>query len=323
MSQLKQLLRRAVVGLGGGRFLFPRRAEEVSWDARHWGIGIFSGPSPLALAEMPGVRNPVLTHEQVTDIQATVIADPFLCSVGPREHYLFFEAYDVARQGGVIAVASSPDLRAWTYERVVLAEPFHLSFPYVFAWNGAYYMVPESWKGGGVFLYRATRFPYEWERDATLLTNPYIVDPAPFERGGRWWLFAETHPQRTGETLRLYSAPDLRGPYVEHPKSPIVDGNPITSRPAGRVVEADGRLLRFAQRCAPTYGMEVSAFEIVDLTETAYAERPAASGPILGAAGWGRWNRFGMHHVDAHRQPDGTWVAAVDGWTVASPSGGS
>lgn len=316
MLKLKSVLHRTIRAVGGGRLLFPRRPEDVSWDQRRWGIGIFAGPSPLHLSSMAGVRNPVLTHEDVTDIDATVIADPFLFSSSPREHYLFFEAYDRARQGGVLAVASSPDLRTWKYERVILVEPFHLSFPYVFEWKGDHYMVPESWKAGAIYLYKATRFPFEWQRDTTLLTGDYLVDPALFHRNGRWWMFVETHPKKTGETLRLYSSADLRGPYEEHPMSPIVDGDPASSRPAGRVVEADGKLLRFAQRCFPTYGMEVSAFEIVDLTERNYAERPAASGPILGAAGWGQWNRFGMHHVDAHRQPDGSWVAAVDGWTV-------
>lgn len=318
-ASLKAAARRAIRSAGGGRFLPPRRAEDVPWDARKWGLGIFAGPSPLELRPMPGVRNPVMTHEHVTDVDATVVADPFLFSVAPNEHYLFFEAYDRPRQGGVLCVASSPDLRTWTYERVILAEPFHLSFPYVFAWNGEHYMVPESWKGGGVFLYRATAFPYEWRREATLLSGEYLVDPALFQHDGRWWMFVETNPARTGDTLRLYQADALEGPYREHPKSPIVSGDAAISRPAGRVIALNGHLLRFAQRCAPTYGMDVSAFEIVELTEHTYVERPAAPGPILGAAGWGHWNRFGMHHVDAHRQLDSTWIAAVDGWTNYDP----
>lgn len=268
---------------------------------------------------MPNVRNPVLTHDDVTDIDATVVADPFLFSASPSEHYLFFEAYDRARQFGVLSVASSHDLRTWRYERVVLAEPFHLSFPYVFEWAGERYMVPESWKGDGVFLYRATAFPYEWQREATLLSGPYFVDPAIFHHDGRWWLFVETHPARTGETLRLYHSASLAGPYVEHPASPIVDGDPVRSRPAGRVVQVNGRWHRFAQRCTPMYGLDVSAFEITELTEHTYAERPAAPGPVLAGAGYGHWNRFGMHHVDAHQLTDGSWVAAVDGWTAQDP----
>jgi len=173
-----------------------------------------------------------------------------------------------------------------------------------------------------VFLYRATSFPYEWRREATLLGGPYLVDPAIFHHDGRWWIFVETHPSRTGETLRLYHSAALTGPYVEHPASPIVDGDPVRSRPAGRVVKVNGRWHRFAQRCTPLYGLDVSAFEITELTERTYAERPAAHGPVLGGAGYGHWNRFGMHHVDAHQLSDGSWVAAVDGWTAHDPEGG-
>lgn len=314
-QSVKRLLRRAIRGVGAGRFLPPRRAEDVIWDRRKWGIGMYAGPSPLELRPMRGVRNPVLTHEQVTDVDATVVADPFLFSVSPREHYLFFEAYDRQRKGGVLCVASSPDLESWTYQRVILTEPFHLSFPHVFEWNGEHYMVPESYQAGEVFLYRATSFPFEWRRESSLLSGPYLVDPALFHHDDRWWMFVETNPAKTGDTLRLYHAAQLTGPYEEHPSSPIVSGDPTASRPAGRVVQSNGHLLRFAQRCFPTYGMDVSAFEIVELTEHSYTERPAASRPVLGAAGWGRWNRFGMHHMDAQRLADGSWVAAVDGWT--------
>jgi hypothetical protein len=31
------------------------------------------------------------------------------------------------------------------------------------------------------------------------------------------------------------------------------------------------------------------------------------------------WNSEGMHHLDAQRLPDGTWLGAVDGWRFAPP----
>ena len=45
----------------------------------------------------------------------------------------------------------------------------HLSYPYVFAHAGAWYMVPESAQDRRVALYRALDVPYEWERVATLI----------------------------------------------------------------------------------------------------------------------------------------------------------
>ena len=86
----------------------------------------------------------------------------------------------------------------------------------------------------------------------------------------------------------------------------------MRSRPAGRVVVDGERVLRFAQRCDTGYGLDVRAFEIVELTETTYAERELP-GPVLGASGSG-WNADGMHHVDPHRIGPGSWLACVDGW---------
>ncbi len=49
---------------------------------------------------------------------------------------------------GDIGLAVSGDGRTWTYRGIVLDEAFHLSFPYVFEWNGAVYLVPESATAG-------------------------------------------------------------------------------------------------------------------------------------------------------------------------------
>src|SRR5262249_25037805 len=137
---------------------------------------------------------------------------------------------------GVIGLATSRDGRKWTYQKVVLAEPFHLSYPYVFQWQNDYYMVPESYQAGAVRLYRARNFPYEWLHVADLLTGPYFADASPFRYAGAWWLFADTSDGQKHDTLRLYHADDLFGPWVEHLQSPIIAGNPQIARPAGRVL---------------------------------------------------------------------------------------
>ena len=68
----------------------------------------------------------------------------------------------------------------------MLAEPFHLSYPYVFAWRGEYYMVPECHAAGAVRLYRAAEFPTRWVQVADLLTGPIMrIFPLPaLQKGG-------------------------------------------------------------------------------------------------------------------------------------------
>jgi hypothetical protein len=114
------------------------------------------------------------------------------------------------------------------------------------------------------------------------------------------------------DTLRLYYADELTGPWVEHPKSPLVKGDASNARPAGRALVCDGKVVRFAQNSVPYYGTDVRAFEVTELTTRTYRER-AVGRPVLGPGGSG-WNACGMHHVDAHVLGDGSWIASVDGW---------
>ena len=113
------------------------------------------------------------------------------------------------------------------------------------------------------------------------------------------------------DTLRLYFASALKGPWTEHPQSPIINGDKQRARPAGRILEFDNKLFRFAQDCVPQYGSCVRTFEILALTPTNYTEVEIGHGPVLKASGNG-WNAAGMHHIDA-QQHDGQWLACVDG----------
>jgi len=171
-------------------------------------------------------------------------------------------------------------------------------------------MIPESSAAGGVRLYRADPFPHRWILVGELLAGPVCLDSSVFHHDGRWWMLTETDPRQG--TLRLFHAPDLVGPWREHPRSPVVRADPRVARPGGRVIMVSDRLVRFAQDCRDAYGSSIAALEITCLTQRAYDE-VELEGPLLTGSGQG-WNRSGMHHIDAHRLDDGRWIACVDGW---------
>lgn len=300
---LKQLLWRAAPSL-------YRRAQAA--PPREYSIGILSGPSPFALE--PGAANPVLTRHQVSDIPATLVADPFMCRAGDQ-WYLFFEVVNHLTRKGEIGVAVSRDTMSWEYRGVVLAEPFHLSYPYVFEWQGEHYMVPEGSRGGAVTLYRAAQFPMRWTRAGTLLEGRRFADSSIFRHAEHWWLLTDAGADPKRPALHLYHSRDLFGPWQEHPASPVVRDDPHIARPGGRVILVDGSFVRFAQDGVPFYGSKVHALRITRLTPTEYAEEPATDGAVL-AAGSEPWNRDGMHHIDAHRRSDGSWIACVDGFRL-------
>jgi hypothetical protein len=278
-------------------------------EQMRWSIGIYAGPSPLELAPPEGIENPVLVPEDVTDVQAQFLADPFMVPTDST-WFMFFEVYNAAARQGDIGLASSPDGMHWTYQEIVLDEPFHLSYPHVFEWGGRYYMTPESYEAFSLRLYRAEDFPRGWTFVGTL-RGGINVDPTVFRHDDRWWMYVSTSPWGDG-TLRLFGADSLAGEWREHPASPLVVDDPNGARPGGRVVSLDGRLLRFAQDDYPGFGNRLVAFEILRLTPDLYEERRVEGGPVLQASGSG-WNADGMHHADAHRIGSHRWIACVDG----------
>jgi hypothetical protein len=277
-----------------------------------WTIAMYMGAVPWQLSPAVAAERPALTREAVTDVPAYFVADPFMVRAGSG-WYLFFEVMNGQSEKGEIGLAVSDDAMHWRYDSIVLSEAFHMSYPQVFAWGGDHYMIPETNRAGAVRLYRARRFPYDWEVAGVLLTGSHLSDASVFRSDERWWMFVETGGQPRFDVLRLYHAPDLTGPWVEHHQSPIVNGDTRLARPAGRVVTHEGRIIRFAQDVYPTYGTAVRALDVTRLTVDTYEERTIGGDPMLGPTGVG-WNADGMHHVDAHLLPDGRWIACVDGW---------
>jgi hypothetical protein len=174
-----------------------------------WSIGIYAGSGPFQLFPAPGVNNPVLTAADVTDISAAFVADPFMIKVGKTWH-MFFEVMNEKTENGEIGLATSLNGLDWNYQRIVLKEPFHLSYPYVFAWRGAYYMIPETLTANFIQIYKAKKFPTEWSLHAKLVAGAHS-DPSIVYFTNQWWLFACSTPYEH-DTLRLYFSRRLRGP---------------------------------------------------------------------------------------------------------------
>jgi hypothetical protein len=271
---------------------------------RRWSIGVYRGPTPFDLT--PESPAPSLTAQDL-GIDAEFVADPFLLARGERL-FLFFEAWRRGTGQGDIGWAERTSGGAWRFGGIALDEPFHLSYPFVFEHDGEVYMIPESREAREVRLYVARPFPNRFEQRAVLLSGRF-ADTSLVRWHGRFYLF--TSPDNG--TLELYHADALEGPYRRHPRSPIVSGDATAARPGGRPILWRDRLIRLAQCDRPVYGTSVRAFEITELTQSSYAERPLGPDPLLAGRGAG-WNAAGMHHMDALLNSRGV-LAVVDGWT--------
>jgi hypothetical protein len=271
-----------------------------------YAIGLFEGDNLSNLAPKSGIKNPIIQATDVTDIKAKFVADPFVIKER-NKYFLFFEAMNSKNNKADIGLAISDDGRIWHYDKIVLHQPFHLSYPYVFKWEGNYYMIPESGDNYEIALYKAKSFPYQWEKQRTLIRGNY-VDSSIFFYKNAWWMFTN---DTKSDVLHLFWSRQLFNGWTPHKKSPLITGNKKIARSAGRVFIDHDKIYRFAQNCEINYGSDVSAFEITKLTPFEYEEKPLAANPILKGSGIG-FNAKRMHHIDPMKV-DNKIFCVVDG----------
>ena len=205
-------------------------------------------------------------------------ADSFLFVKGD-ELFLFYELQHWD-DPGVIAMVKTRDLRTWSKPMIVLRQPFHLSFPYVFEDNGHIYMVPESQESDAIHLFQAdnealtsfskVRTLLHQERTGGIHYN--YNDSHIYYDKGLYYLFT-SYQKDWMYYQELYVTDDLlKGEFHRHPKSPICISNEY-GRNGGSLIDFKGKLLRVTQDCHADYGDNVSLMEITTLNETDYEEK--------------------------------------------------
>ncbi len=231
-------------------------------------------------------------------------ADPFpVCENGRR--FVFLEEYPYRTGKGHISVLEIDDQGGWTRPRRVLERPYHLSYPFVFRWQGEYFMVPESARNRTVEIYRCRSFPDQWSLEKVLLEGVRAVDATLHQEGDRWWMFVNIGSEEAShchDELYLYHAPSPLGPWQPHPRNPV-KSDARGARPAGRLFRCQGQLYRPAQDCSRRYGGAIVLNQVRRLDLAAYEEAEASR--IV--PGW----RPGL--LAAHTWNQAQGLAVVDG----------
>lgn len=300
-----------------------------------WSIGVFYGDSPFSLKPIEDmniwrdksaawpVANPVVTCASASEagFPSNFVADPFLYVQGDVL-YLFFETKNSITMQGDIGVARSVDKGAtWQQLGIALDEDWHLSYPYVFDYNGHIYMMPEGNANGDLRLYRAVNFPVEWTFDKVIMKKP-MVDSFIIPHGGKYWLFGSDHSgigtKKNGQLEIWYSTSPL-GPWRPHKKNPIYNTDKsMGARNGGRPFVYDGNLYRIGQDCGETYGRRIRVFRVEILTTDEFKEVEVSLGTEEPTKGRNAWNGLRNHHLDVQQLSSGEWVGVLDGDRVPS-----
>lgn len=176
------------------------------------------------------------------------------------------------RHGDGIGRLIELDLAAGTERVLSMPNPLaggHLSYPFLFEDGGALYCLPEAVHSRTCVICRlddGDLVPY-----ATVAKNQGLADATLFIWGGWYWLAASDVDLGAMDTLSLFYAPTLGGPWLPH------RGNPVkrdrgSSRPGGTPFIHQGELYRPAQDCSRTYGGAIVINRVTALDPSTFAE---------------------------------------------------
>jgi len=199
-------------------------------------------------------------------------ADPIAVEHEGR-YFIFFEELPYDTQKGRVMVVEVFEDAEPGAPQVALERPYHLSYPFVFNWNGSMYMLPETAENNTVELYRSESFPLGWNLHQVLLENIRAFDASLWRQDDRWWMFANVaEPEADScDELHLYSSTTPLGPWKAHRSNPVVSDVRF-ARPAGPLFLRGKKLYRPSQDCSVAYGHSILINRVESLTDDTYRE---------------------------------------------------
>lgn len=185
-------------------------------------------------------------------------ADPFPIEVD-GELYIFAELFVYSKVKGCIGY-SKLENGHFTPWKVVIEEPYHMSFPYLFYDDGQLFMCPETNASKDLHLYKCVGFPDKWERDRTLAENVNYSDTVFIKQNSDVfgltceWNGIENH------SLKLFAVQNDK--CVESDEQLNLLDYYLT-RPAGKIFKDKGKDIAVSQICKPLYGTGLIFKEII------------------------------------------------------------
>lgn len=207
-------------------------------------------------------------------------ADPFVWHHEGRD-VIFLEEFDLQTQRAHLAVLEIGEQGQLHPLGECLREDFHLSFPFVFTFEGQLYMCPEVSAARQIRVYRCDEFPLRWSLAQVLMEGVSAADTLLLPHEGRWWMFTNIDSsggQEHNTELHLFWADSPLSTYwTPHPVNPVIT-DAGHARNGGLVRPAEGEIYRVSQtQRFGVYGAGLSVNAVRELAPLAYREQALAS----------------------------------------------
>lgn len=267
-------------------FVAPGNWELARHLARHYGRylgkkirGLFYFDQwylMFALNKAGGMSTSAWKFKEILPPKDRFWADPFIWQRDGR-YYVFIEDLPYATMKGHISYFTIDEKGKYTEPKKVIDRPYHLSYPFLFEYQGELYMMPESAQNRTLEVYRCVEFPEKWELAKVLMKDIYAVDATLHQdaENGRWWMFVnirEHNGASSFDELFIFHADNpLSTEWTPHTANPVVS-DARSARPAGRIFSHEGKLYRPSQDCSRGYGYAILINRIDKLTPDEYRE---------------------------------------------------
>ena len=174
-------------------------------------------------------------------------ADPFILNIDNENIKVLVEDYPYYKKKGEISLLV---IDRKTYElkdrKVVLEQPYHMSYPFIFWKNdGTFWVAPEASQSGKLFCYVMNKEDNRLVDQRILLDKP-ALDSTIIKYNGKYWLFCTFRGADSNRCLNVFYSDFADGPWLPHKKNPVVTSLTM-SRPAGYMTEFDGIVFRVTQ----------------------------------------------------------------------------
>lgn len=205
-------------------------------------------------------------------------ADPILYEYN-EETYVFMEFFEDRTGRGGVGYSQILDNGKLTKPKLIIEEPWHLSFPYIFNINGCIYMMPESSEISAITIYRCVSFPDKWELVKKYENHPNLVDSIIAEYDGEYY-FLSSHENTDNklETQLVIAPVEIMDPDFEITFSRMFVAKSKETfsqdaRMAGRIIDYCGKKYRVSQvNENGQYGISMNLCEIQKLSCSSYRE---------------------------------------------------
>lgn len=221
-------------------------------------------------------------------------ADPFpTLGQNGADLRIFHEAYEWDIGRGRIDYVDFSTEGGFEQPNVSMKSPGHLSYPFIFEYDGVTGYMPEHSSMGDLSFYpiNAQGIPI---KKISIVPKSHLIDGSIVKWDGLLWLFATIAGANDNCELHIYYSDEFTGPWRAHEANPVkIDYG--SARPAGTPFTYQNSVFRPSQDCSEHYGSGIVINEIDVLNKRLFSEKAVSEVRLTSE----HFYNFGVHTLSS------------------------